>query len=103
MSTGANPTSYDWELIRSAATDLEGQLTLFKNEIGTIYDTVTAMNGAWTGPSYDAFSKFCTDYKTNTIDPIVNTIDGYVKALRTIADSAQSTSAANAGLFGGGQ
>lgn len=95
--------SYDWGKLGEAATGLETQLGLFETAIGEIFKEVTAMGNSWTGPSYNAFSTYCTDYKSNTIDKLTEEISTWVTNLKTLAEKAQTTSTNNTNLFGGGQ
>jgi hypothetical protein len=92
---------YDWGKIREAASDLSGVLDAFKSDIETLYGDVKALNtnGYWFGPSYEAFKKNCDEYKTKTIDPLIQKIANWVTKLEALANEAVGTSKANTSLF----
>lgn len=94
---------FDWEKLNTASTDLQTKLTNFDEAVEAIFTAVTSMGSSWTGPSYDAFLKFCTDYRTNVITPLSSQVGTWVSNLATLASSASETSSNNAKLFGGGQ
>lgn len=93
--------TYDWVKMGDAAAALETQLGLFNSAVEKIFSEVTAMGSSWTGPSYDAFNKYCTDYRTNTISPLAEDISKWVANIKTLSEQASSTSSSNASLFGG--
>lgn len=93
--------TYDWGKMGEAASALETQLGLFNDAVEKIFSEVSLMGLAWTGPSYEAFNKYCTEYRTKTINPLAEDISKWVNNIKTLSEQAAATSSSNAGLFGG--
>lgn len=90
---------YDWNKISSAAEELSSILDTFKGNVDSLYEDVKNLNNSWAGPSYDAFKANCENYKTKSIEPLINNISNWVTKLQELAAEAKSTSATNASYF----
>lgn len=101
MGNTNTSVGFDWDKLSTASTSLQTQLTSFDDAVEAIFTAVTNMGGSWTGPSYDAFLKYCTEYRKNTITPLSNEVKTWVSNLATLSNSASETSKNNASLFGG--
>lgn len=92
--------SYDWQAIEAAVGALNAVLAEFREKIATMYTEIANMEEAWSGESYQAFKTYCETYRTGTIEPMAETIQGWVNKLETLSSQAKSTQSGNVGLFG---
>lgn len=95
--------SYNWGEIERIAGVLSESAGTLTTELAAIHAEVTGtMKQSWSGPSWDAFETYYNNYKSNTIDPLANEINTWVKNLETLAQQAQATQSSNTGLFSNG-
>lgn len=94
---------YNTENIYALADNIAATLRSFENNIDSMFTTIdSTMNSPeyWQGAAYDSFKSYCDTYRTQTIQPLLDTINSWVTNVNTIAQESQANTDKNVGLFG---
>ena len=93
---------YNSENIYALADALNTTLNSFRSNIEAIFTTSdSTMNSEdyWQGQAYESFKTYCDNYKSGSIDPLMDTIQAWINAVNDIAQSSEENTSANVNLF----
>lgn len=94
--------SYNVGGLENLASDLNAQLNNFQTAIDEMYTSIdTNLNNAdhWQGEAYTAFKKYCDDYKTAFIEPLISDITKWIAQINTAAEMASENTNRNVSNF----
>ena len=87
--------------LEGLSTDLTAKAASFKGLIDEMYALISELDtgGMWKGESFNQFNTMCTNFKTEKIEPIVKSLEGWGKGFSDIATDASNNTTANVALF----
>lgn len=99
MSSGLD---YNVEHLYELADELSSKIKEFDSQIDAMYTSIdTTLNSPdyWQGAAYDAFKNNCDSYRTSSILPLIQTLQGWVDSINDAAVEADENTNKNVNLF----
>ena len=88
--------------LETMSSDIGTQKGALETKIGEMFDIIDkGFANIWSGPSYNAFKTFCDNYRTGTINPMIEALGDFGGKVGSISEVTSTTSREVSGLFQG--
>ena len=83
------------------SNDLTAKAGTFKGMIDEMYALIAELEsaGMWKGQTFNQFNTMCSNFKTQKIEPIIKSLEGWGKGFSDIASDASDNTTSNVALF----